>query len=62
MEVVAKYRFERMVAEALDDLPDELQHVLDNVVVQKRCSMNKLYSGGEMNMIWAGIAAHLCGS
>jgi predicted Zn-dependent protease with MMP-like domain len=34
MEVVAKYRFERMVAEALDDLPDELQHVLDNVVVQ----------------------------
>ncbi len=34
MEVVAKYRFERMVAAALDDLPDELQHVLDNVVVQ----------------------------
>ena len=23
-----------MVADALDDLPDELQHVLDNVVVQ----------------------------
>ena len=34
MEVVARYRFERMVADALDDLPDELQHVLDNVVVQ----------------------------
>ncbi len=34
MEVVAKYKFERMVAEALDALPDELQHVLDNVVVQ----------------------------
>jgi len=36
MEVVPKYRFERMVADALDDLPDELQHVLDNVVVQVR--------------------------
>ena len=34
MEVVPKYRFERMVVDALDDLPDELQHVLDNVVVQ----------------------------
>ena len=34
MEVVPKYKFERMVANALDDLPDELQHVLDNVVVQ----------------------------
>ncbi len=36
MEVLPKYRFERMVADALDDLPDELQHVLDNVVVQVR--------------------------
>ncbi len=34
VEVVPKYRFERMVREALDDLPDELHHVLDNVVVQ----------------------------
>lgn len=34
MEVVPKYRFDRLVADALDDLPDELQHVLDNVVVQ----------------------------
>ena len=34
MEVVPKYKFERMVVDALDDLPDELQHVLDNVVVQ----------------------------
>ena len=34
MEVVAKYRFEQMVSAALDELPDELQHVLDNVVVQ----------------------------
>ena len=34
MYVVPRYRFERMVADALDDLPDELQHVLDNVVVQ----------------------------
>jgi predicted Zn-dependent protease with MMP-like domain len=34
MELVPKYRFEAMVADALDDLPDELQHVLDNVVVQ----------------------------
>ncbi|MGB3737324.1 MAG: metallopeptidase family protein [Ilumatobacter sp.] len=34
MDIVAKYRFDRMVADALDDLPDELQHVLDNVVIQ----------------------------
>jgi len=34
VNVVPKYRFERMVSQALDDLPDELQHVLDNVVVQ----------------------------
>ena len=34
MDLVPRYRFERMVADALDDLPDELQHVLDNVVVQ----------------------------
>ena len=34
MDVVPRYRFERMVAEAIDDLPDELQPVLDNVVVQ----------------------------
>ena len=31
MEVVARYKFEAMVADALDDLPDELLHVLDNV-------------------------------
>jgi predicted Zn-dependent protease with MMP-like domain len=31
---VPRYRFERMVAEALDELPDELSAVLDNVVVQ----------------------------
>ena len=34
VEVVPRYRFERMVASAIDDLPDELQHVLDTVVVQ----------------------------
>jgi predicted Zn-dependent protease with MMP-like domain len=34
METVPKYKFDRMVADALDDLPDELHHVLDNVVVQ----------------------------
>ncbi len=34
MEIVPRYRFDAMVAAALDDLPDELQHVLDNVVVQ----------------------------
>jgi predicted Zn-dependent protease with MMP-like domain len=34
MEAVPKYKFDRMVADALDDLPDELHHVLDNVVVQ----------------------------
>ena len=34
MEVVARYRFERLVREALDALPDDLAHVLDDVVVQ----------------------------
>ena len=34
METVPRYRFERMVADALDDLPDELLAVLDNVVIQ----------------------------
>jgi len=34
VEVVAKYRFERMVRAALDDLPVELHGVLDNVVVR----------------------------
>ena len=34
MEPMPRYRFERLVAEALDDLPDELLAVLDNVVVQ----------------------------
>jgi predicted Zn-dependent protease with MMP-like domain len=29
-----RYRFERLVAEALDDLPEELVPVLDNVVVR----------------------------
>jgi len=33
VDVVARYRFERLVADALDDLPDELAGVLDNVVV-----------------------------
>lgn len=28
-----KYRFEQLVTEALDELPDDLAHVLDNVVV-----------------------------
>ena len=31
---IARYRFERIVAEALDDLPDDLLPVLDNVVVR----------------------------
>lgn len=34
MEIIPRYRFERLVAEAIDDLPDELQPVLDNVVIQ----------------------------
>jgi predicted Zn-dependent protease with MMP-like domain len=34
MEPLPRYRFEQLVAEALDELPDELQPVLDNVVVQ----------------------------
>ncbi len=34
VEAVPRYRFERMVADAIDDLPPELDHVLDNVVVQ----------------------------
>ena len=33
MDVVPRYRFERLVADALDDLPDELAAVMDNVVV-----------------------------
>jgi predicted Zn-dependent protease with MMP-like domain len=31
---VPRYRFERLVADALDDLPDELTGVLDNVHVR----------------------------
>ncbi|MGH9133618.1 MAG: metallopeptidase family protein [Ilumatobacteraceae bacterium] len=34
MEPMPRYRFEQLVAAALDDLPGELQPVLDNVVVQ----------------------------
>jgi len=34
VEVVPRYKFEQLVACALDDLPDELLPVLDNVVVQ----------------------------
>ena len=34
MDPIPRYRFERLVAEALDDLPDELAAVFDNVVVQ----------------------------
>ena len=34
MEIIPRYRFEQMVVEAIDDLPDELQPVLDNVVIQ----------------------------
>ncbi len=34
MIALPRYRFEQLVAEALDDLPDELLPVLDNVVVR----------------------------
>jgi predicted Zn-dependent protease with MMP-like domain len=34
MEIIPRYRFEQLVAEAIDELPDELQPVLDNVVIQ----------------------------
>lgn len=34
MEPVPRYRFERFVTAAIDRLPDELLHVLDNVVIQ----------------------------
>ena len=34
VEVIPLYRFEELVADALDDLPEELLPVLDNVVVQ----------------------------
>jgi predicted Zn-dependent protease with MMP-like domain len=34
VQPVPKYRFQRMVVDALDDLPDDLVPVLDNVVVQ----------------------------
>jgi len=33
VDPVPRYRFEQLVADALDDLPDELATVLDNVVV-----------------------------
>jgi predicted Zn-dependent protease with MMP-like domain len=33
VETLPRYRFERLVADALDDLPDELAAVLENVVV-----------------------------
>ena len=33
VEPLPRYRFERLVAEALDELPEELHAVLDNVVV-----------------------------
>jgi len=34
MEILPRYKFELLVQDALDDLPDELLPVLDNVVVQ----------------------------
>jgi predicted Zn-dependent protease with MMP-like domain len=34
MQPLPRYRFEQLVADALDELPAELQPVLDNVVVQ----------------------------
>lgn len=34
MDIVPRYRFEQMVADALDALPADLVPVLDNVVVQ----------------------------
>ena len=34
MDVLPRYKFDRLVADALDDLPAELLPVLDNVVVQ----------------------------
>jgi predicted Zn-dependent protease with MMP-like domain len=34
VDPLPRYRFQRLVTEALDDLPDELHAVLDNVVVQ----------------------------
>ncbi len=34
MIALPRYRFERLVAEALDDLPEDLVPVLDNVAVQ----------------------------
>lgn len=33
MDPLPRYRFDQLVREALDDLPDELAGVLDNVVV-----------------------------
>jgi predicted Zn-dependent protease with MMP-like domain len=34
VDPLPRYRFQRLVTEALDDLPEELHAVLDNVVVQ----------------------------
>jgi predicted Zn-dependent protease with MMP-like domain len=36
VDPVPRYRFDRLVSDALDALPPELDHVLDNVVVQVR--------------------------
>jgi predicted Zn-dependent protease with MMP-like domain len=33
VDAIPRYRFERLVADALDDLPEELAAVLDNVAV-----------------------------
>ncbi len=34
MEILPRYKFDQLVADALDDLPAELLPVLDNVVLQ----------------------------
>ena len=34
MEIVPRYTFDALVADAIDELPDELLAVLDNVVIQ----------------------------
>lgn len=34
MELLPRYKFERLVADSIDGLPDELHPVLDNVVIQ----------------------------
>jgi predicted Zn-dependent protease with MMP-like domain len=60
MDILPRYRFEALVRAALDDLPDELVPVLDNVVVQihdrhpEEPALLGLYEGTPHTERWGG--------